>query len=90
MLAGATMKTLGISRSTLGIFTKQGILKATRMSNGRLDYDEESVLALRKKRTPIIQEDLTLMSLKESMEMQMKILNQILETVTKLEKKINI
>ncbi len=49
MKARDVMKLLNICRSTLYNYTKDGTIKATLLSNGYYDYDEESVLKFIKK-----------------------------------------
>lgn len=49
MKAKNVMKLLNICRSTLYNYTKDGTIKATLLSNGYYDYDEESVLKFIKK-----------------------------------------
>jgi predicted site-specific integrase-resolvase len=43
MKASEVMDVLNISRSTLYRLVKKGVIKVTRLPNGRLDYDEKSV-----------------------------------------------
>jgi len=43
MKASEVMKPLRISRSTLYRLVKKGVIRARRLPNGRLDYDEKSV-----------------------------------------------
>jgi excisionase family DNA binding protein len=43
MKASEVMEVLNISRSTLYRLVKKGVIKVTRLPNGRLDYDEKSV-----------------------------------------------
>ncbi len=49
MKARDVMKLLNICRTTLYNYTKDGTIKATLLSNGYYDYDEESVLKFIKK-----------------------------------------
>jgi len=49
MKAKEVMKLLKISRGTLHNYTKDGILKVTKLDNGYYDYDESSVFKIIKK-----------------------------------------
>jgi len=49
MKAKDVMKLLGICRTTLYTYTKDGLIKTTLLPNGYYDYDEESVLKFIKK-----------------------------------------
>ncbi len=50
MKAREVMKLLNICRTTLYHYTKNNIIKHTKLSNGYYDYDEHSVLQFIKKR----------------------------------------
>ena len=49
MKAREVMKLLNICRTTLYLYTKNNIIKYTKLSNGYYDYDEQSVLKFIKK-----------------------------------------
>ena len=49
MKAREVMKLLNICRTTLYNYTKDNVIKTTKLSNGYYDYDEQSVLKFIKK-----------------------------------------
>jgi len=49
MKAKEVLKLLNISRTTLYYYTKDGLIKTTKLDNGYYDYDEASVFKLLKK-----------------------------------------
>lgn len=49
MKAKEVLKILNISRTTLYNYTRNGILKTTKLDNGYYDYDEDSVFKILKK-----------------------------------------
>ena len=49
MKAKEVMKLLNICRTTLYNYTKDNVIKTTKLSNGYYDYDEQSVLKFIKK-----------------------------------------
>jgi putative resolvase len=49
MKAKEVLKLLNISRTTLYNYTKDGLLKTTKLDNGYYDYDEDSVFKVLKK-----------------------------------------
>jgi len=53
MKAREVMKLLGISRTTLYLYTKDGKIKTTKLDNGYYDYDEQSVFKIMKKDTRV-------------------------------------
>lgn len=52
MKTSEVLKKLDISRSTLVLYMKDGLLKPTKSFSGRLNFSEEQVNELRRKRIP--------------------------------------
>lgn len=79
MKAGQVLKLLQISRPTLYLYTKQGILKAKKLPTGHYDYDPESVYGFLNKDVPrqtVIYGRVSTSSQKKDLKNQLDLLKQ--------------